>query len=362
MSNKLIILVILSIDILSCKTNKNNQNVHYVFNESKAILLNDIVQLDSSNITNLDFSDSTMIGACPSFVSDDNAFYVYIPGTQAPVLKFDLNGKFDCQIGAIGHSDSEYTHILNISINSKKQSIDVLTNNFINEYKYDGTYIGKIKKKSYISTFAVDDKGEYWGYIGCKRPEIKGRLIRCDSNLKKQQEYLCDMQMSTPLFELNINKSQGLTLRESLNHTVYRIKDDSLEVAYTLEFPDHEFPDNIMCKDPIEIVQQLNSTPHARIKNYLENKDYSVFQIFYFSGLDTNPQKYYCIIDRKTNKDLIIKIPDDIPYESYLSSPEYLSADNNLYFIGYLVENGNQKIKDDINPSIVKFNIANLFD
>ena len=72
---------------------------------------------------------------------------------------------------------------------------------------------------------------------------------------------------------------------------------------------------------------------------------------------------YYWIIDKDSREERIIQIDTQIPHESYLFNPQFLSDDNILYCLGYEWEISNvENMEENSNPSVISLDLDCVFD
>ncbi|WP_455673163.1 6-bladed beta-propeller [Phocaeicola sp.] len=347
---------------ISCTVQKNREEgVCYIFEKSKMNVFQEVFKIDSNKIISLDFSDSTMIGANPSFLFDGTSFLIYSPESSSSVLRYDKDGKFINKIGSIGSGPGEYAIIYDLNINPAKKTIDVLSDNYIYQYHEDGCFVDALTNPFPASSFAIDKAGNYWLYIGIQTPETDGRIVKCNTKMKHEKEYLNTQMLPLPLSELNFNKGVDITFKESLNHILYKIDDGVFKTAYTLKLPGYELPDNLDDLKPEDVLSELQNRSYAIIRNYLENKKYICIQLFLYEANIEKPQIAYWMIDKKNKKDAIYTLDKNISYESYLCYPQYLSEENDLFFMGYLEGTEYDYFDSNVNPSIVVYNIDDIF-
>jgi hypothetical protein len=70
------------------------------------------------------------------------------------------------------------------------------------------------------------------------------------------------------------------------------------------------------------------------------------------------PDIYQWIINKDNGHETIVQT--NLVMGSYLLSPQLLTADNLLYYIGYPIENGGEEVTTDANPSIVMIDISDV--
>lgn len=347
---------------IGCTVQKNKEErTCYTFDASKLSAWEEAFKIDSAKIIFLDFSDTTMIGANPSFIFDGTLFFIYSPGSSLPVLKYDREGGFITQIGTVGNGPGEYAVVYDLSISPTTKTIDILSDNYIYQYNKDGSFAGMLENPFPASSFAIDNMRNYWLYTGIPTPEINGRIVKCNAKMQPETYYLDEQILSLPLSELNFNKGVNITFRESLNHILYKIEDGTFKTACMLKLPGYELPDRLKNLTPTEILPELSKLSYAIIRNYLENKKYICIQLFLYESGVEKPQIAYWMINKENKKDVIYTLDKNISYESYLCYPQYLSEENDLFFMGYLGDKENEFVDSNANPSIVVYSMNDIF-
>ena len=96
------------------------------------------------------------------------------------------------------------------------------------------------------------------------------------------------------------------------------------------------------------------------VRNYLENQNYIYLQVSEHIPNGDEDKFYHWFINKTNHKNIIIEQPANISSDSYLYAPQVLTADNNLYFLGYTLENEDDEITGEENPSVVVVNIGEL--
>lgn len=345
-----------------CTVQKNKEErTCYTFDASKSRAGEEVFKIDSAKIIYLDFSDTTMIGANPSFIFDGTLFFIYSPGSSLPVLKYDREGGFITQIGTVGNGPGEYAVVYDLSISPTTKTIDILSDNYIYQYNKDGSFAGMLENPFPASSFAIDNMGNYWLYTGIPTSEINGRIVKCNAKMQPETYYLDEQILSLPLSELNFNKGVNITFRESLNHILYKIEDGRFKTACMLKLPGYELPDRLKDLTSTEILPELSKLSYAIIRNYLENKKYICIQLFLYESGVEKPQIAYWMINKEKKKDVIYTLDKNISYESYLCYPQYLSEENDLFFMGYLGDKENEFVDSNANPSIVVYSMNDIF-
>ncbi len=75
---------------------------------------------------------------------------------------------------------------------------------------------------------------------------------------------------------------------------------------------------------------------------------------------EKNGNFYHWFINKKTNANTVIQQPQNISPDSYLYSPQILTADNELYFIGYPLEKEDDVANINENPSVIVLSVSDF--
>lgn len=347
--------------LLSCTSpNNKNDQLHYTFNKNKEeiIILENENMLPIKNIIELQFSDSTIIDKNPIIIPSNDTFLVYSKNTSSTVMVFNSKGKFLNHIGMIGNGPGEFPEIEDVSINKIESNIEILSRNSIYKYTNEGKFIEAINVEFPISSFTIDNLGNYWIYKGNNKVSDNYKIYKLNNHMKISKKYLPQDSDLLPMIENNFSKSNYITFRESLNNQLYTIQNGELKESYTIDFGNYSLPSNT--HENKDIISTLKKSDHCIIKNYLENNKYIYLQIILNRTNRMMPEIYHWIINKYTNKEFLFKLDTDkIPFESYLYYPQYLTSNNHLLFMGFMTT---QEINYEKNPSIVEINLNDLED
>lgn len=354
---------------VACTGNKNKFESNYIFDPNKSIAFAETSFSKNKSVVEPIFSDSTLIGANSSLVFNKNRYYIFNKGGRRPVLVFDEGGRFCGNIGNIGNGPEEYPVVNDVAINYTNNNVEILSNTSILRYREDGSFVGKNDVPFPAFSFVIDESNYYWFYLGSGSSGDNSKVMRFDENFESKKGFLQQKSNLLPMFEINFGKSAYLTFRESLSHELYVIKDGSLDLTYQIDFPSYELPKDLHQMDPMKVVDVLHNKNYASIMSYFENDKYIFMYIFINKSMDNQTEKrmpdpYYWIINKEQKKELIIGLDIKVGTGSYLFNPQILSKENRLYCLGYVLETVEQKNKfvdENSNPSIVSFDLDNLF-
>ena len=360
-SNLLQIFFLLPLLILIIGCNKNRNIQTGAILTFKKELYTEILNTDISSkkvIIPLEFNEYSLIDNNSSIKKDGKDLFIYNRNKANPVLHFDMDGNFLNTIGSVGLGPNEFTEILDVIVDENNSTIEILSYNSIIFFSYSGKPF-KTEKIDIPASSFTKENDYYWFYIGNDITYSKYRLFQTDDKFNIINNYLSDKSNMLPIMEYNFRQSPFNTFRESFFNNIYNINGDSLTMSYTVKFPGMEFPDYAHNLHPLEVVQYLKQQHYASIMCYLENDNYIYMQIM---ECETNASiKYYhWIINKNNNQEKIIRTGFII--DSYLSSPQLLTKDNKLYFLGYPIETEEEYIDPNTNPSLVIINLSQLFE
>jgi hypothetical protein len=327
-----------------------------IFRKEKAIHFSDAELVKNKTIIPLEITDNSLIYANPSLRKDGDNLFVFSNYSASPILHFDTKGNFINVIGRIGNGPGEYANITDVFVHAKKDYVEVLSNKMIQRYAYDGKPLEHLHVDISVFSFVHTDDG-YWFYGGNNKMFSPYRLFQTDSSCNSIREYLTDDSEMLPMMETNFGNGAYLTFWESLYHKIYHITNDSLKLSYTVEFPGLEIPSDAHKMPPMEVIPYLKRFHYATIRCYLENQKYVYLMVIENKG-DDMPAIYHWFINKLNGHETIIQT--DLILNSYLLSPQLLTEDNGLYYIGYPIENREEEVNPDSNPSIVMIDISDM--
>lgn len=345
------------------KEKKPAENV-LTFRKENAILLNNSDFFKNRKIISLEVkkydNDYSLINKMPCIKKDGENIFIYSRDIAYPILRFDMNGNFKNKIGNIGNGPNEFVNVKDVTINREKSTVEILADYRIICFSFDGAPI-EVKKYDFdgngASSFTYVDN-EYWLYTGNNTAFSTYRLYQTDQNFNIIQRHLSDKSNMLPLNEANFKQSPYNTFRETFYHNMYAIQNNSLALLHTVKFPGMEFPSEIHKLPPLEVIQSLRNSHYASILCYLENDNFIYMFVVEYDP-DVTETIYHWTINKNNNQERIIKT-NGID-GSYLTSPQLLTDDNFLYFLGYPIENENDDINPEENPSVVIINLSENF-
>ena len=181
-----------------------------------------------------------------------------------------------------------------------------------------------------------------------------------DAKCQKLQKFLQEKSTLLPMVEANFGKGAILTFKETLSHDIYRVSDGEIRKSYSIDFPHYHLPQELHETSPMEVVPLLQKSDYASILNYSENLNYLFLQVLLNKSGQTMPGIYYWIYQKSSGKDIIFSLDQSVPFDSYICYPQFLSEDNRLYFMGFLLDERAETTNPEENPSIVIIDINDL--
>jgi hypothetical protein len=327
----------------------------FIFNKEKAIAIQDVNIFKNKKVIDLEMSDISLIPNYPTMLKSGENFFIYSLSGNGNILRFSAEGKFLNTIGRTGNGPGEYPELYDATIDRELDRIELLSYGFIYRYDFEGTFINSLKLDIPAHSF-LKTLNSYWFCTGNNTVYSKYRLFQTDHNLKPVNQYLKDESDILPVTEANFGKEYYLTFRESLYRNVYRIKNDSLQPSYTILTPGLEIPQKIHKMKSDDIITLLKSVSYITVMSCLENDNYVYFMLRENKGRDRT--LYHWIINKNKSTDLLMET--NIHDDSYLSSPQLLTKDNVLYYLGYIIESGEKESDPELNPSIVMIDISGI--
>ncbi|WP_373825077.1 6-bladed beta-propeller [Bacteroides heparinolyticus] len=362
MGKKSFILIGMILLLMSCKGGgkENDKSVILSFDTSKALDFKTSL-LYPEKIIHLDFSDSILIDKNAYLLYDDKAFFIYSQGSPNPLMRFDEKGHFLNYIGKIGSAPDEYNLVGDACLNKQEKKVEVLSGNYVYRYDYAGVYVDKLEHRQIAFSFAIDEKGNHWFYLGNNSVNGNAKMVKMDAQCHKSRKLLEEKSKLLPMVESNFCKGLGmLTFRESLSHDVYEIADGEIKKSYSLDFPEYHLPKKLHEVPPMDAVALLRRSNYARVMFYAENQSYVFLQVLLNDINEEDSEMYYWIYQKFLNKNVVIKLDKTIPVDSYIYYPQFITEDNKLYFMGFVLnEERNTDISEE-NPSIVVVDIKGI--
>lgn len=331
------------------KNTTNEPDEILVFKKENAVNLANSLFFSEKQIITLEFNESSLIHENAALKTHNDNVFVYSQNSIHPILRFDMQGNFINKIGNFGNGPNEYSEILDITIDKEKSLIELLSYNTIISYSFNGASINNKETHIPASSFTKINK-TYWFYTGNNVVHSKYRLFQTDEKFNIINKYLTNKSNMLPINEYNFKQSAYYTFSETFYNSIYKLKNNSLSMPYHIEFPNLEFPNGVHEVPAMDVIEYLKNYNYATIKCYLENDTY-IYVLVLENNIDSMPNFYHWIINKTNNQEMIIKT--DFIYDSYLTSPQILTDDNHLLFLGYLNETNEDLVDYNTNPSII---------
>lgn len=340
----------------SCNVdNVKNYKEEYTFNKSEAKSISDVKWIICDTI-NLDTINNSVLASNSSFLIDGNDIFAY---GRERVYHYDLTGKLLNVFGEIGHGANEYVNMNDVTLDKERKIVEILGVNRINKYSYDGENFGSMKiDNSYMSFIHYNN--QYLFSTG-HAPEYDYLVYNSDEKMQNIKGCIPrETRLPIPVTEKNFNESPIITYHESYCHEIYHLNNNVMELAYHLNFPKLELPEDFFkTSSPMELTDVLNSNNFAMVSCCMENQQYLFMRIFEYTQKE-NVNIYLWIIDKQNAKSKIIKL-DNVPFESYLCSPQVMTEDNKVWFMGYNISSEKDQYDDGLNPSIISVDISKIW-
>lgn len=351
------ILLLSIITLCACSTQKEEeQSNKIVFDLSKAVNmdLSDASLLDKQ-IVQLASSDSVIVPPYSNLIINNGEFILYSQRTHQ-IFRFDSDGNFINYIGKRGEGPAEFVEMNDILIDNN--TIEVLDREAIVRYQLNGEFIEKVNTEIPAFSFASTNDG-YWFYLSDNPANSEFRLIETDSNFSIKKDHLPVRKRSMPLVEDNFSKNGILTFRESLTPTLYTL-DNGLVNSFYIDYGTLQISEETLSAPPEEVFERMDNADYAITRKYMENEDYVFLHTMVTKPDVMEPEMFYWIIDKNSNKEKLIRIKDVIE-TSYLLAPLSMTDDNMVYFLGYDIAYKEEWVDDDNNPSVVGIEMEKLF-
>lgn len=343
--------------LLLCCCNKNENRIEheYVFRKDPSVSQAKMDSLALLNVTSLDTAHLAILPGNACLCVADDSYFVY---AKASVYRFDANGKCHAVIGRLGHGKGEYSEARDVDIDDKERRVFVLGEQAVYIYDYDGNFISKHSIDIPANSIRKTDS-HYWFSTGNNTSYSKSTLFRTNLDFKDMEDFV-PAESEVNMIEKNFGKGEMTTFHNWFSHTVYRLDDKEVSVAYRLSFPGLEFPEcTNKNMDFWERDKILSSSDYVSIAQCLENKTYLYLLLAENIPSTGSMQVYHWIINKATEKSLVIKV-DQNCMESYHVNPQYLSEDNILLFIGYPKVKEHDASAYGSNPGIIRIDLTEL--
>ena len=198
-------------------------------------------QFELQSMIVLDSSNKAIAGNIKRLIINDKHIYIL----SRHIHKFNLDGKFICQIGNPGKSGSEYRQIIDFTIDEKNGTIIVFSDDYkLIYYTLDGEYIKheRLDDKRLIDAMQIVN-GDLYLYCKTKYKEHEKLIHRFINNKfvdYKELEVADFLDKSRGFnFGENFVKGKSILFSQNADNKIYELKDDTINVRYRIT--DYQF-------------------------------------------------------------------------------------------------------------------------
>ncbi|WP_147677885.1 6-bladed beta-propeller [Algibacter pacificus] len=198
--------------------------------------------------------DKNPVGSIATIRQHKDKIFVLDRENAQQLFCFDINGNFVWEFKGKGGGPLEYNRISDFIINDKKGTVDVLDKNRFKIINLDiNTGIAKkeFKLGFYGREMVLYKNGMYLVHtenLAVNR-ELSYKLLLVNENqeVKSRNLSIGEFEKNKQLTGFrSIEKSNGLIyFTETLNDTIYTIKNDTLRNSYYVDFMDKKYPDEL---------------------------------------------------------------------------------------------------------------------
>ena len=328
--NRISFLAIMLLFVLfSCRGTDNTELVkEYVFD--KTGMIDAFPEKTVVSDVKLEMSDSVMVEPNSRLRMNKDDYFVFLSGS---IYHYNSDGKFLNKIGGVGHAINEYTELRDVCLSPNGKEVEVLTYLMVKKYDYSGKLLKNINTDIFATSF-YHDKDYYWFYTGVNTCYTKYEIVRTDENLQNRKEFI-DRGYKLPASTSAFCVSPVKSYRYMFSNDIFHIIGDTIVPAYKYRFPDYEMPESLGYSDIEELIdnQTLENSCFTAISSYLENERYIFLMVE--ECVKDKYFLYHWIIDKKEDKELVVKIPEqEREKNTYYTNPQLLTEDNILYFLG----------------------------
>ena len=338
--------IILALSILLVGCNNENESYPKVYtfkreNAKKTLPDNWTKCVDIK----LETSDSVYVNENHTkTVIADNNIYLYSIISGHPIFHFDISGKYINKFGKKGHAKNEISGsgIQNLWVNTDSKEVEVYTLHKYIKYDYDGNF--KLSEKVDMDCVSIfHDKDGYWASTGANTYFSEYELFKTDEHFNIKKKFI-NRGMQVSCMSPNFWDCPVKVYTFQFSNDIYHIDTakDTVILAYTFKFPGMEIPEVFQTGNMEEAIKKAEN---REIPNYTERICYLESEQYIYqlvaegennNGIDNAIYTcYHWIIDKKTNKELIIYVGKiDRVLDSYQYSPQFLDDNNILYFLG----------------------------
>jgi len=235
----------------------------------------------------------------------DEEIHILDIGSLKSIVRFTSEGEFLNLIGKEGRGAEEYMGAQDFA--KLGDSLTILasygTESRFIRYLTDGTYVGTTTIDVLARSFEKVPSG-YIVYTGTS-PEYTHRFYTLDNNGQIQDPYLeNDTKWEFAMTDETFSEYRSdVYIHEALYHTLYVYREGKLQQTYLLDLSEYSIPREFYSKGLMEAFPALQKQGFGSIRNYFENKQYSVFDIVLQK--EGNESKVFQFVYDKKRKKLL---------------------------------------------------------
>lgn len=113
----------------------------------------------------------------------DSGWIVYLKNLELFIFSFISDGQFFGYIGYRGNGFGEYISVYDVVVNQKSKVLEVLLDGGIFCYIFGGDFLDKKEVIYFVFFFVIDDRQNYWFYVGNNIMYGDVKMICIDENI-----------------------------------------------------------------------------------------------------------------------------------------------------------------------------------
>ena len=207
--------------------------------------------------------------------------YVLDIGSLKSILRFTAEGDFLNHIGKEGRGAEEYKGAQDFAKHG-----DTIT--ILASYGTESKFISYLPDGTFVRTSTIDLSARsfekvpsgYIVYTGTS-PEYTHRFYTLDNNGQIRDPHLeNDTKWEFAMTDETFSEFRSdVYIHEALYHTLFVYREGKLQQTYLLDLSEYSIPREFYSKSLMEAFPALQKQGFGSIRNYFENKQYSVFDI-----------------------------------------------------------------------------------
>ncbi|ADV42585.1 6-bladed beta-propeller [Bacteroides helcogenes] len=247
MKSKILLMVCaLSFFVFGCTKKKTDNAAEIVTVTEDCGVVNDTAFLDSAFLFIPETKSDVLIHGIDRVIEDGNRFLI-LDVQMKRVFCFDKSGKHQFTIHAVGSGPGEYVNLFDIAIDRKEERLLLLTYPpAIHYYTLDGTYERTLPLDGMCKSLAVTDE-----YIYLRKETYANNQLSDYSLLTIEKKTGQRHSLWKPLSEtapfcmsgnMQMTGESPVYLTRKFDDTIYTMRGDRVEKAYTIDWGDRAFP------------------------------------------------------------------------------------------------------------------------